>query len=868
MQTGASDDAGDVGDDAVADTAGEGTETVSDVPGTPATGVLAGVLAASYVLLLRVLDPRLLLRDTLATGGDMGSHHYISKAAEAFFPWTWGGWAPGWYAGHPMLDLYFPLPYLGIWFGSKVIGYPVAFKLVAVAGTLTLPLACWALFKLLDAPVLARALAPAAAVTFLFVEGRKPGAAVPGVLASATSADTTQLDIFGGFLTSTMAGEFAYSLGLSTAVVTLGLLYRTTRRWSAGGPPPWGWLALTSAAAGLSLVTHLIPMALIGIGTPAVVIGAIRPGRPRTAGIVTGAAVTVVGLVVARAVLGEDAPWTHGLAWTVVAVAVGVWAGLLVAGFDWRRLAAVAVVGVVGFAVCAFWFLPFFVGHKFTAPAKWTNSYGSHWFASRWWWPVLAVAAVGVAVAVWRRRPGMLVLAWCAIGAVVAFELVPSSQMVNGRVLPLWYLMTACLAMWTLGELADAVPGHSPSLRWSRTAVAVAVAALLVASTAATATKNSPAAESTWASYNFSGFEAKEGWAELQELMQALQALPPGRVAWEYSDDFGRFGTPRALENIPFFTDKPTMEGLLVESSPSSLPHFWMQGMFSARPTGAVPLDDVYYPLHGDGRPTEQMIDDAVTFLRLFGVRWFVAWTDESPSNIKTNMAARDDVRFVQQLTQFTIYEIEDSAQVYVPQHPPVYFDPDGADWRDLQLDWLRSGDPRLTAGSTGTNRWPFDVPVTFGALGTSDPGAAGTPLAALPQITSFEELAEPSIADTVQSGAGPVRSRSDRDGTRISFRTDRIGEPHIVAESYNPRWRARGADGPYLVTPSLMLVFPTADEVVLEYGTNGWDRLGRWITLVGWLVVVLMAVAWWRARRRRAQSTILRARDAGAGTS
>ena len=47
-----------------------------------------------------------------------------------------------------------------------------------------------------------------------------------------------------------------------------------------------------------------------------------------------------------------------------------------------------------------------------------------------------------------------------------------------------------------------------------------------------------------------------------------------------------------------------------------------------------------------------------------------------------------------------------------------------------------------------------------------------------------------------------------DRDGVR--FDVCEIGVPVLVKISYFPNWQASGAEGPYRVTPNLMVVIPT----------------------------------------------------------
>jgi hypothetical protein len=84
----------------------------------------------------------------------------------------------------------------------------------------------------------------------------------------------------------------------------------------------------------------------------------------------------------------------------------------------------------------------------------------------------------------------------------------------------------------------------------------------------------------------------------------------------------------------------------------------------------------------------------------------------------------------------------------------------------------------------------------------------------------------------------------------RISFRTTAVGVPHLIKVSYFPNWIAEGADGPWHAAPSLMVVVPTSEEVVLEFQDTWAETGGRVGTLVG--VVGLAGVGVWGLRRRK----------------
>ena len=65
-----------------------------------------------------------------------------------------------------------------------------------------------------------------------------------------------------------------------------------------------------------------------------------------------------------------------------------------------------------------------------------------------------------------------------------------------------------------------------------------------------------------------------------------------------------------------------------------------------------------------------------------------------------------------------------------------------------------------------------------------------------------------------------------------VSFHVSKIGTPVLVKVSYFPNWQASGATGPYRVTPNLMVVVPTAHDVVLHYGSTPADRVGEVLTI------------------------------------
>jgi hypothetical protein len=88
-----------------------------------------------------------------------------------------------------------------------------------------------------------------------------------------------------------------------------------------------------------------------------------------------------------------------------------------------------------------------------------------------------------------------------------------------------------------------------------------------------------------------------------------------------------------------------------------------------------------------------------------------------------------------------------------------------------------------------------------------------------------------------------------------LSFHVSRVGTPVLVKVSYFPNWQATGADGPWRVTPNLMVVVPTSHDVTLTYGASAANHLGQLATLLGLVALVMLfvvpTVRQWRRRLR-----------------
>jgi len=482
-----------------------------------------------------------------------------------------------------------------------------------------------------------------------------------------------------------------------------------------------------------------------------------------------------------------------------------------------RKRGPTALVGSwgLGLALAAFWAFPLLASVSHTTDMQWFPVTGWGPVFPRELWPILILATAGLVYAVWRRAILGPTLALMIVPVVGYFQIADKDfrKLYNARLLPFWYFAVFLLAGVAVGVGARAIARRvrgGPEVRW--VAAALGVAFFLVA--AGLGVNKAP----KWASWNYSGYENKaaysygpEGeeilqtdyWSEYSGLMTTLDTLPPGRVMWEANSDLNRYGTPMALMLTGYWSDgHPSMEGLLFESSLTTPFHFINASEVSQRPSNPIP-----------GLPYSRVdFDRAVKHLMLYDVAYYVSWTEEA------TMAATDyGLGMITDSGPFTIFAIPDSPLVEIADFEPAVWAGEGG-FFEAAIDWYDDVD--------GLDRWLVETGpddwrrIDDVALGSRDP---------------------------VRSG-GVVTDMVLEDH-RISFTTTAVGVPHLVKVSWFPNWQAEGADGPYRAAPSLMIVVPTSESVVINFSDRLPETTGRIVT-----AVTLIGLGGWFWRRRNSE--------------
>ncbi len=768
-----------------------------------------GGVAVPTIVILLVLNPELIFTATTPSGGDMGAH-VLGPAflRDELLPrGRIQGWSNSWFAGFPIFYFYFPLPSLVIVFLDLFLPYGVAFKIVTVIGLLGLPSA-----------------------TYFFARSMGFGRAVAMVTGTAGAAfaflENPTPQIFGGTIASTLAGEFSYSWSFALALVYLSLMTKTIHEDRKYGP----WAALFLA---LTALTHVITTITAVFATLVMLVW--KQGRryvPLTW--LMGFAVAAVWALplLARLNLTTDMNWQPltGLdelippeLWPVV-IAGSV--GLVWSMIRTRKIAPFAILTLV--PILGFFYLE--QGAKL-----WNGRLLPHWFFGV---SVFAGLAVGMAsVELARRLPKRLSTWWAqiAVGSFTVFMMTAAANarrqidIGGGQIEMRWLVGIIGAALIVAMFLAPA--------RLQSATLIPAVAAALIIGAAAVGTVTEEAYVDGWARWNYSGYEQKGPYAEYQAVTERVAALGPGRVQWEANSELNQYGTPMALMLFPYWSqgDNPSMEGLFFESSLTTPFHFLNAAELSRKPSNPIPgLDYRNFDF-----------DRGSAHMQLFNVEYYVAFTEEA----RAEALSHPDFTLVAETTPFTIFELPESSLVDIARFEPWVFESaedslaslvtgvfspsEEPDFVDVALDWYDDLDL--------IDQWIVEEgPAEWGRV------TAVT-------VQDEDEDKKPKLVVDYPQERRPITSTGlvsdvEIENELVSFRTTAIGVPHMVKVSYFPNWQVEGADGPFRVSPSLMMVIPTQEDVTLQFKSTWAEKSGLALSIFG-IIGVVLAI---RVTRRR----------------
>jgi len=451
-----------------------------------------------------------------------------------------------------------------------------------------------------------------------------------------------------------------------------------------------------------------------------------------------------------------------------------------------RRLFYLFRVFFFAFCLTAFWALPFLAFQGYTSPMHWSRTVKLDEMFPTTLTIFQIFSVLGIAYAIKNREKSILAVMGFTVMSFLIFFALDNSTILNARFLPPFILGYILLGAYGLGQ----------SIKLSfNTKMATAIGMIVLTIGSILFVKNSITYIPDWLKWNYEGFESKAPFKnEAIDVFKYLKTLPPGRIMWEYRNkDYDAFGTPRFLENLPIWTNHPTYEGLLIESSLTGPFHFVNQAEFSREPSSAIAGFE--YP------PFD--FEKGIKHLEIFGTQYFLAYTPE------VNDLANKYLNRLKQFEHFGVYELANSSLVTIADKG-VSLSAKKKDWIKESFDWYLNKN--------------LDIPIIF-----------------------YKNIKEKNFIEKLMSNPQPITNKSvfitNQTDNRIEFRTTNLLAPHIVKVSYFPDWKVKGAYGPYLISPSFMVVFPYQENVTLEFKSGPIDILGNTLSLTSLILLGIISI-------------------------
>lgn len=664
------------------------------------------VMFLIFAFLLSYFKPELMLSETTTTGGDTPSHHYIVQYLRDYLlpEGKIIGWSPGWYAGFPLFQFYFPLPYILMALLSYIIPFLIAFKLITVFGVFLLPVCAFFSFKIMDFKFPLPAIAAIFTLPFLFLEA---------------------YSMYGGNIPSTLAGEFQQSLSMSLMVLSFGLLYKGIRTKK--------YTVKNAVLISLVALSHIFPLIVEAISS--------------------------IFFLFSKRLLE-----------------------------NFRYLLKVFLLA---FMLLGFWIVPFFLKTGFSTSYNWSQVRDIGLLFPGALIPFYILTIFGVYRCIRSRDSRIGFFLFSILVSALLFLILPDGQIWNVRFLPTVHLFSLLVAAYALSEMVKKL---KPGITFLAP-IATLVAMLIIVSSSVTYIP-------FWIEWNYEGFENKAEWNTLSGIMDYLNSLPDGRVMHEYSDTHNKFGSPRTFESIPYFTGKPVMEGLLIDSALSATFHFMTQPEISEK--SSCPLRGVPCLPFDVEKATEHM--------KLWNIRYVVATSDKLKNALRNN----GNYTFLKGFDDIEIWQLEgDYHYVTVPRYEPILVKTDS--WKQISIDWFQSDF--------------LDVPLVFvNKIDEYD-------------RENFNLVFETNNFGDIDIEKTEMQNNCTVDETikneEILIKTSCVGKPHLVKVSYFPNWQADGAKRVYLASPSLMMIIPEQENVRLYYGLTTADIIGCALSILAIIIII-----------------------------
>ena len=701
------------------------------------------------ILFLRI---DLVFQNNTPTGGDMGAHIVaIDTFIKDFIPnFQISGWSNDWFAGYPLYYFYFPLPAIITFFLDLIFPFGVAFKLMVVISTI---LIVYSLEKLLR-------------------KDSKKFSSI-GATAGLFYVFTESFTIYGGNLASTLAGQFSFAYSLAFANLAIFYLIKSDNKFR---------FSISSIFLSLCALSHLIPF--------------------------------IIYIPI------------YGFYWLIKKEKMN------------QKILSITIF----LALVSRWLISLFLNLEFTTNMSYTPFTRLEDLIKEDILPFIFIL-FGLIIAKFKDlikyKSLNLFELYLVVSSVLLYFFVPEGALWNGRLVPFFNLGVIFILFKAIEIFVEDLNLYQQGInvltslfflgtiyflyifydRWSSNQsylnlyipiiflitifailnirnVVIQINLLIVSIIFSTVSFLPH-----WLNWNFTGYEGKNDWTQIQNLYSKLNDLEPGRIMWEPNSDMNKYGTPMTLMTIPYFTNHTSMEGLYFDSSITTPFHFISVSGLAKRPSN--PVGGLSY--------INNQFDQGVQYLNDLGIDYFISYTEE----IESKAMNSDKLIFLFSSEPFSVFQVNSSKVELIYQDIEIF---SKASTQDGILSSLFR--------DTDINNFFQKAYENFDELDKN-------------------RIIEVSNEINIQSSEKSNLQVTDLNITnnKISFFTNNPGELHLIKVSYFPNWIITNGKGPFRTSPSFMSIIPNDEYVEINFENTPVEKNSFYFSLFSLLLSLIIFI-------------------------
>ena len=707
-----------------------------------------------FYLLVLILFLRvdLVFQNNTPTGGDMGAHIVaIDTFIKDFMPnFQINGWSNDWFAGYPLYYFYFPLPAIITFFLNLVFPFGIAFKIMVV---LSIIFVVYSIEKLMRKT----------SNQFSFF----------GASAGLFYVFTESFTIYGGNLASVLAGQFSFTYSIAFANLSIFYLLKSKNNFR---------FPISSIFLGLCLLSHLIPFIIY---IPIYAFYWLSQKGNLNQKILS---ISIFLALITRwsVSIFMNLEYTTNMSYT-----------------PFSRLEDLIKEDIL--PIIFIFFGLFIAKHKYLLKSKTFNLFDLYLISSSillyffvpegalWNGRLVPFFNLGIIFLFFKAveifiedinlyQQGVNVLTVTFLGGTIyCLYIFYEKWSANQSYLNLYIPIIFLVMIFAIVNLDNVVIQLN----------------LLIVSIILSTISFLP----HWLNWNFTGYEGKNDWNQIQSLYTQLENLKPGRIMWEPNSDMNRYGTPMTLMTLPYFTKHTSMEGLYFDSSITTPFHFISVSGLAKRPSN--PVGGLSY--------INNQFDQGVDYLYDLGIDYFISYTKE----IESKAMNSDRLTFLFSSEPFSVFEVKSSKVELIYQDIDVF-------------SKVNKQEGILSSVFRDTNIINF-FQKAYENFDELDKKRVIE--------VSNKILLEPSTKKNLKVTELQITNK------KITFFTNNPGELHLIKVSYFPNWSISNGLGPFRTSPSFMSVIPNQEYVEINFENTALEKNSFYFSIFSLLLSLLIFI-------------------------